>query len=207
MASQYFKKFLNEYNSNSKEKMDGYTLSNFDNMESHEKSKAYSMLSDEFKTSSVATEALIHLNKQSAYELIKTKYELNKIQGHINYYLAAKLWQHENDLKYVEDFISCLEKISDIELISYLNDATEIPLEEQIKLFVTVINTTQKLHIRRYAAIQLLSRFDMEKNIKESIFSELKSETQNVRKKAIEYTISQNKSLDFSKKAINDSSL
>lgn len=199
MATLYFENFLNEYNSNSKEKADGYTLSNFDKMDSHEKSMAYSMLSKEFNKSSVAADALIHLNKNNAYELIKKKYESNKNQGHINYHLAAKLWKHDKNSKYVEDFISCFEKISDIELISYLNDAAEITLEAPIKLFTTVINTTQKLHIRRHAAIQLLNRFDIDKFKKELIFSDLKSESSSIRKKAIEYTVSQKKSLEFYK--------
>lgn len=193
MNTPGFKNFIAEYNSNGIEKADGYTLSNFDLMTEQEKEKAFLKLSEELEDSSVAADALLYLDDDNAYPLIRSKYINEKKAGRINYHLAALLFKYSSNEEYLEDFISCHETISDLELLSFVSQACSINDEKTTSLLAEIITSPAKQHIRRQAAIGLLERFCIKGEQAAHLLLSLKSNDAGVRQKALKEAFSYTK--------------
>lgn len=193
MTNPYYENFIKEYESTAKEKVDGYTLSNFDRMNNKEKEDAFLLLSEELNKSSVAVDPLVYLNQEDAYPLLINKYENDKKNGHINYHIAAILYRCSENEVYVNDFISCYPNISDLEMNPYLNDAAKIKKDDIDNLLVTVINSRHKQYIRRQASIFLLERFLTTEQNRISLLPRLKDDNPIVRNEAVRDVFSHGK--------------
>lgn len=149
-------KFLQELNGSGKEKMDGYTLSYFDNMTDVEKNHEFDLLSQELQSSSVAIDPMFYINKSEACSIFEAKYLTEKEVGQVNFHLVAKLWSCNRSDIYAEAFEKCYNSISEYSLIAYINDASTIDHRKSKEVLVKIILDSDKGHVRRHAAKALV---------------------------------------------------
>lgn len=187
MRSEYLENFLRELKSTGKEKVEGYTLSNFDHMTKPEKELAFDLLRQELNHSSVAIDPMYYLNKEDACLIFKQKYIEQKNNGHVNFHLVAKIWNCEKSDTYAEAFEQCYDTLGEYSLIPYINDADTIDHPQSVIALAKIIIDSEKEYIRRYAAKTLIKKTEvLDDDRKNEIVNLAASENIQDRRKAIE---------------------
>lgn len=170
MKSIGFEKFLQEFNSSGKEKIDGYTHGHFDQMTNPERNHAFQLLSQELKQSAVAIDPLFYIDKLEACTIFEDKYLTDKKTGNVNFHLIAKLWLCQKSDIYAEEFLQCYDSVSEYSLIAYINDAATIDHQKSNDVLAKIIVDSEKEYVRRHAAKTLALKMEITDEVEKRQF-------------------------------------
>lgn len=111
--SKAFDKFLHEYNADGREKLDGYTLPNFDEFSPNEKIQAIALLKNEVIDNGWGIEALAYLDNAVAVDaletVIKTWSQERISKAFVIFYWLYKL---TNDEVFAKKFCECRQYLN-----------------------------------------------------------------------------------------------
>jgi len=122
-----FNKFLNEYNATGRQKLDGYTLSYLDSLESDERQQATDMLREETIRDGMGMEGLVHINRNVALNtLLQVEQEWPQARTQKSYDLYYWLWKLTSDEAYAAKFCGCRPFLSDASVTPFYAHASWI---------------------------------------------------------------------------------
>lgn len=134
--SDAFNKFLDEYNANGREKLDGYTLIYLDSLKGDERDQATEMLRKETIRDGMGMEGLVRINPDVALKtLLQVEQEWPETRTQKSFELYYWLWKLTNEESYAEKFCSCRPFSSEASIVPFYTHASwiiESPTIEQM---------------------------------------------------------------------------
>ena len=118
---------MSEYNSNGRQKLDGYSLANLRSLTTEESEEAAKLLEAEAETFGGAIEALVYLNPELAfYRLKNIEKKLDQARLSRAYQLYYWLWKTGGGESYVKKYCNCNELVLPSQSVPFFSLAKEI---------------------------------------------------------------------------------